>query len=165
MQPRHIVTARLEKLTTALCHRSYIPYLITLSTAHLLSPLIIGRSATRSYWFFFRGVLRNYILRRKNDRVVQESDNRIIRASKSVLALKSAWILHAARTFRSVNVVGEGGAVCEAMPTYARGSNALTFPNVVSRDRGRRSECATPRAVLRATVARDSPTSAAFSCT
>lgn len=42
--------------------------------------------------------------------------------------------------------VGEHGAE----PTYTRGSNApsssLTFPNAVSRDRGRRSEYATPRA-------------------
>lgn len=54
--------------------------------------------------------------------------------------------------FRSVNVVGEGGAVCDAMPTYARGSNALTFPNVVSRDHGRRSEYGTWYGILRATV-------------
>lgn len=160
------------RATTTHCHRKArretnhrspplfrtIPYLITLFTAHYYLPLIIlGRGATHSYRFFFRSVLRSYILRRESDRVGQESDNRIIRASKSVLALKSARILHAASALRLVNVVGEGGVV----PTYARGSNALTFPNIVSRDRGRRSEYATPRATLRETVARDS---AAFSC-
>jgi len=58
----------------------------------------------------------------EKDRDKQESDNMITRASRSVLALKSAWILHAARAFRSVNV-GERGAerseAARCLPTLA----------------------------------------------
>ena len=113
MQPRHIVTARLiEKLTTALCHRSYIPYLITI---HCLRHIVIFVNYTRtqravrirSFFGACYGITASDG-RKTGDE--QESDNRITRASRSVLALKIAWILHAARAFRSVSAVGERGA-------------------------------------------------------